>query len=268
MNVTKKREVVPLAFLLYQFRMSFNRLLDSLRLDADVALRDGCAAVLQQTLDKRNVEAVVLVDLRGVPFAEAVSADALIAEVITDAGKDLLHFPRRDGENQITVSDAVAQTVILDVLLNHERDREDTLLSRLLLDDGQAEASAVVHNVTGTQTHDVADPQAEVPFEHERRGDTLIGTAAAKAFAHGRDDFLVLFRRESGCFLVHFSLQVRIPWRKSSRFERLFDFSTCFLAFGVRISPVIRIIPIQSAEAVIHTVQQQKARAERQAESP
>lgn len=265
-EINKKREIFSSRFS-YQLRMSFNRLFDPLRFDADITLRDGCAAVLQQTLDKRNVIPVVLVDLRGVPFAEAVSADVLIAEVVTDTGKDLLYFPRRDGENQITVSDAIAQTVILDVLLNHERDREDTLLSRLLLDDGQAEASAVVHNVTGTQTHDVADPQAEVPFEHERRGDTLIGTAAAKAFAHGRDDFLVLFRRESGCFLVHFSLQVRIPWRKSSRFERLFDFSTCFLAFGVRISPVIRIIPIQSAEAVIHTAQQQKARTERQAES-
>lgn len=236
MNVTKKREVVPLAFLLYQFRMSFNRLLDPLRFDANVSLRDGCAAVLQQTLDKGDVIAVVPVDFRGVPLAEAVRADALIAEVVTDAGKDLLHFSRGDGEDSLSRSDAVAQTVILDVLLDHERDREDALLSRLLLDNGQAEASAVVHNVRGSQTHDVTDPQAEVPFEHERRGDTLIGTAAAKSFAHGRDDFLVLFRRESGCFLVHFSLQVRIPWRESSRFERLSCFSACFLTFGVRIS--------------------------------
>ena len=222
--------------------MSFNRLLDPLGFDADIALRDGCAAVLQKTLDKGDVEAVVLVNLRGVPFAEAVCADALIAEVVTDAGKDLLHFPRGDGENQIAVSDAVAQAVVFDVLLDHERDREDALLSRLLLDDGQAEASAVVYDVTGTQTHNVADAQAEVPFEHERRGDTLIGTAAAKAFAHGRDDFFILLSRESGCFLVHFSLQVRIPWRKSTRFERLIDFSACFLTFGVRISPLIRIM--------------------------
>ena len=122
----KKARGKPLAFS-YQLRMSFNRLLDPLRFDADVALRDGCAAVLQQTLDKGNVEAVVLVNLRGVPLAEAVSADALIAEVVTDAGKDLLNFPRRDGENQITVSDAISQAVILDVLLNHERDREDVI---------------------------------------------------------------------------------------------------------------------------------------------
>ena len=235
------REVFPLAFL-YQLRMSFNRLLDPLGFDADVALRDGCAAVLQQTLDKGDVKAVVLVDFRSVPLAEAVSADSLIAKVITDAGQNLLHFPRRDGENQITVTDAVAQTVILDVLLNHERDREIASLSRLLLDDREAEASAVVHNVTGTQTHDVADAQAEVPFEHESRGDTLIGTAAAKAFAHGRDDFFILLSRESGCFLVHFSLQVRIPWRKSSRFERLLCFPACFLTFGVRICWIIRIM--------------------------
>ena len=39
--------------LLYQLRMILNRLLYPLRLDADIALRGGGGAVLQQPLDKR-----------------------------------------------------------------------------------------------------------------------------------------------------------------------------------------------------------------------
>jgi len=60
--------------------MPFNRLFYPLRLDADVALCDGGGAVLQKPLNKGNVEAVVLVNLRRIPFAEAVSADALILD--------------------------------------------------------------------------------------------------------------------------------------------------------------------------------------------
>ena len=81
--------------------MPFNRLLDPLRLNADVSLGHGGGAVLQEPLDKGNVIAVVLVDLRRVPLAEAVRADALIAQIVTDASKNLLHFPCRDGEDQL-----------------------------------------------------------------------------------------------------------------------------------------------------------------------
>ena len=62
----------------YQPRMPLNGLFNSLRLDADIVLSGLCAAVLQEPLDKGNVAAVVLVDLRGVPLAIAVGADALI----------------------------------------------------------------------------------------------------------------------------------------------------------------------------------------------
>ena len=89
------------------------RTLNPLRLDADVSLGHGGGAVLQKPLDKGNVIAVVLVDLRRVPLAEAVSADALIAQVIADNRKDLLHFPCRDGEDQVGALDAVAQRLML-----------------------------------------------------------------------------------------------------------------------------------------------------------
>lgn len=85
---------------LYQLRMAFDGLLYPLWLNANVSLCHRCAAVLQESLNKGNVIAVVLVNLRRVPLAEAVSADSLIAQIIADASKDLLHFPCRDWEDQ------------------------------------------------------------------------------------------------------------------------------------------------------------------------
>lgn len=108
---------------LYQLRMSFNRLLYPLWFDADITLCNGGGAVLQQSLHQRNIIAVVLVDFRRVPLAEAVSADALIAQIITDASKNFLHFPCRDGEDQLGAPDPMPQTAILDILLNHERNQ-------------------------------------------------------------------------------------------------------------------------------------------------
>ena len=61
-----------------------------LRLYAYIPLRDGGGAVLKQSLHKGNVIAVIPVNLRCVPLAEAVGADTLIAEVVTDARKDFL----------------------------------------------------------------------------------------------------------------------------------------------------------------------------------
>ena len=58
-----------------QLCMILNGLFDALWLNADVPLRGGCAAVLQQSLHKGNIVAVIFVNLRSVPLAEAVGAD-------------------------------------------------------------------------------------------------------------------------------------------------------------------------------------------------
>ena len=58
--------------------MSFDCLLYSLRLDADVALRGRCGTVLQEPLNKGDVIVIVFVYLCCVPFAEAVGAATLI----------------------------------------------------------------------------------------------------------------------------------------------------------------------------------------------
>lgn len=95
--------------------MSFNGLFNPLRLNADVSLCHGGAAVLQETLYKRNVIAVVSVNLCCVPLAEAVCADSLKAQIIAHDGKLLLNCPCGDRKDQIGAAYAVAQTVVFDV---------------------------------------------------------------------------------------------------------------------------------------------------------
>ena len=63
----------------YQLCMPFDCLLYPLGFNADVSLRHCCGAVLQEPLDQGDIIAVLLVNLRCVPLAEAVGADALIA---------------------------------------------------------------------------------------------------------------------------------------------------------------------------------------------
>lgn len=53
-------------------------------------MRCGGAAVLQQSLAEDDVVTVVPVNLGGIPFAEAVHADALITQTIADDTKLLL----------------------------------------------------------------------------------------------------------------------------------------------------------------------------------
>ena len=122
--------------------MVLNCLLNSLGFDADVPLCGGCAAVLQQPLYKSNIVAVVLVYLRCVPLAETVGADILIAQVVAYDCKLLLDGPLCYGEDALRAPDAIAQTVVFDVLLNHKGNGENALLACFLFGDRKPEASA------------------------------------------------------------------------------------------------------------------------------
>ena len=188
---------------LYQLCMILNCLLNFLRFNADVPLRGGCGTVLKEPLHQRYVKAVCVVDFRCVPLAEAVGTDTLVPQVIADNVKLLLHRPFCDGKHKVVPADAVPQTVIFHVLLNHQRNREDTLLSCLLLHHFQAEAVAIPYHITEPQLQNVTDTQAQVPFQHKGCCDTLIGAAAGEPFPHGLDDFFVLLRGQSLGFLVH-----------------------------------------------------------------
>lgn len=62
----------------------FDRGFELLLLDADIALGDGGAAVLQELLHQGHIIAVGLVDLGCEKFPKAVGADALEAEEVAD----------------------------------------------------------------------------------------------------------------------------------------------------------------------------------------
>ena len=62
--------------------------------------------MLQKMLDKGNIIAVILINLRGVPLAETVSADLLVARMVADDGELLLYGPLRERENAFRGSNA------------------------------------------------------------------------------------------------------------------------------------------------------------------
>lgn len=164
----------------HQLSMSFYRLLYPLWLDADVALRGACGTVLQEPLYKGNVIAIVLVDFCCVPLAEAVGADAVKAEIITDDGELLLYCSFRDWENQVILFYSITETVVFYVLLDHERDGEDASLAGFLLSDLKPESVAIPHNVAEPEHENIADTQTKIAFQHKRGGDAFIGAAAAE----------------------------------------------------------------------------------------
>ena len=136
-----------------------------------------------------------------------MGADALEAQVIADNGKLLLDCPLRNRKNMVRPLDAVPQTVVLDVLLDYQRDSEDTAFACLLLHDLQAIAVPIQNDVAGAEAENVADPQAQVPFQHKGGGNALIRAAAAEALLHRGYDLLVLLCGQGSCLLVHGSLQ-------------------------------------------------------------
>ena len=173
--------------------MVLDSLFYPLRLDADIPLSGGGAAVLQQPLHKGDIVTVILVNLRCVPLAEAVGADIGIVKIITDDCKLLLDCPFRDRKNALRAPDAVAQTVVFDVLLNHQWHGEDPALPGFLLHDLQTVAISIPDNIAKPQLQNVADPQAQVRFQYQSGGGSLIGAATAKTSLHVVDNFFILF---------------------------------------------------------------------------
>ena len=183
--------------------MSFDGLLNPLRFDADVTLCCGGAGVLQQPLHQGDVISAVLVNLGGIPLPEAVSADALIAQVVTDDMKLLLDGSFCHRENGGSALDAVSQAVILDVLLDNKGNCERSELAGLLLGDVQTEAVTISHDIAESKLQDVTDPQSQVALQHQNGGDALIRTATGETLPHGLNDLLVLLCGQSLGLLVH-----------------------------------------------------------------
>ena len=82
-----------------------------LRLNTDIPLCDGGGAVLQKPLNKGNIVAVGLVNLRGVPLAETVCTDTLKAQIVANDVKLLLYSPLSDRENQLVPANTIPQAI-------------------------------------------------------------------------------------------------------------------------------------------------------------
>ena len=144
---------------LYQLCMILNCLLNSLRLNADVPLRGGCTTMLKEPLHQCYVKAVCVVDFGCVPFAEAVGADPLEAQVIADNMQLLLHSPFCDGEHQFCLPYAISQTVVFDVLVYDHGNSEHSALACLLLYHFKTIAIPIPYNIALPQFQNIADAQ-------------------------------------------------------------------------------------------------------------
>ena len=93
---------------LYQLCVSLYRPLYPMWLYPNIPLRHSGGAVLQEPLDKGNVIAILDIYISGVKLSEAVGADTLIAQVITDKGKLFLYGSCDQGKHQHIAAYAVA----------------------------------------------------------------------------------------------------------------------------------------------------------------
>ena len=190
-------------FLYIQSQMPFNSPLNFLLLDTDISLCDGGGAVLKELLDESNIVVAVLVDFSSVELAEAMCADSLKAQIVTDHLQLLLDGSGSDGEDKSIRGNVVVEAIAAYKLIQRNRDGERSGLSGFLFDDGETIAFTVLDDVRKMQVHDVRDTQTEIGFQHERRCCPVIGSASGKALLHGADDFPVLFSGQSNGFSVH-----------------------------------------------------------------
>ena len=146
---------------------------------------------------------VFVVDLCRIPLAETVGADPFQIQIITHDFQLLLDGSLGDRKDQVVPANAISQAVVLDILLNQERNSEYSALPCLLFHHFQSEAVSVPHHITKSQLQNITDTQAQVAFQHKGCCDTLIGATAGEPFPHGLDDFFVLLCGQSLGFLVH-----------------------------------------------------------------
>ena len=166
-------------------------LFNSLWFNADVPLRGAGTAMLQQPLHRGDIEAIGIIDFCGIPFAKAVGADSLEAQVIADNMQLLLHCPFCGGEHQFCAPYVVAQTVVFDVLVYDHGNGEHSAFACLLLHHFQTIPVTISHDIALSELQNIADSQTQVSFQNQSRGDSLVGSATTEALLHGLYDFLV-----------------------------------------------------------------------------
>ena len=103
--------------------------------------------MLQKPLHKGNIKTVVFVNLRCVPFAEAVGADPFIAEIITNKLYLLLDGSFGNRENMVVLFNAIPQAIVFYILLYDQRNSKNAAFACFLFYNLQAEAVAVPHDI-------------------------------------------------------------------------------------------------------------------------
>lgn len=134
--------------------------------DTDVAPGDVRGRVLKKVLNEDDVMARLVVDVSGVPLAEAVGADVLIAEIVADELEVVLYLPNRDGEQKVSVGQLVALGVVAEEIVHRFGNRECAPLPGLLLHGVQPPTVAVPDDVCHPHVQNVTHPHTEVRFSH------------------------------------------------------------------------------------------------------
>ena len=112
-----------------------------------------------------------------------MGVDTIITKIITDGSKHFLNGSCGNREHQVVSADAVAQTIVFHILIDNKGNSENTLFPCFLFRDGQAVASPIADNIAEAQAQNIANPQAKVPFQHKRRGNTLISAKSKSALS-------------------------------------------------------------------------------------
>ncbi len=112
---------------------------------------------LKELLDEGNIVVAVLVNFRGVELAEAVGADALKAQIVTDHLQLFLDGSGGNGEDKSIRGNVVVEAVAAYKLIQRNGDGECSGFSGFLFDDGETIAFTVLDNVRKMQIHDVGD---------------------------------------------------------------------------------------------------------------
>lgn len=187
-----------------QVNVFLQRVFHFLAGDPDISLGYSDGTVLQQLLDQDNIVVVVLVDFCCEELPEGMGAYVLVAQIVRNLLQVLLDGPLRDREHDIILADVVLQAIDLHKLVDHEGDREGSLLLRLFLDDVQTVTGAVFDDIAQAQFENVFDPQSQVRLQDQARCDPVVRPESGAALAHCRYDFCILFLCQSNrCFVRH-----------------------------------------------------------------
>ena len=112
-----------------------------------------------------------IVDVRGVPLAEAVGADVLITEVVTDGLQILLYRPLRNREESLRGFNAVLRCVLAEVIVDALGDGERPFLPGLRFHNVEPVPTTITDEVGESETQNVTYTHSEVRFSGEYRHD-------------------------------------------------------------------------------------------------